>query len=91
MPKIDESHKDILFAKWDSWLKEVEQAMEDAVEAPNNVIECVNENLHKANLVAETAPGFLPKAQQLQLVWKQVAEEKVETIKQVNRLNWEAY
>ena len=60
--------------------------MED-VAAANIVIECVNENLHKANLVAETTLGFLPKAQQLQAESKQAVEERVETIKQVNRLN----
>lgn len=63
MPRIDEMHKEILFAKWDSRLKEVEQAMEDATTIVNSVIECINENLHKTNLVAETTPGFLPKAQ----------------------------
>lgn len=63
MPKIDESHKEILYAKWDPRLKEVEQAMEDVVLVANNVIECINENLHKANLVAESTPGFLQKAQ----------------------------
>lgn len=62
MPKIDESHKEILFAKWDSRLREVEQAMEDVAAAVKSVIECINENLHKANLGRETTLGFLPKA-----------------------------
>ena len=91
MPKIDESHKEILFAKWDSRLKEVEQAMEEAAIAVNNIIECINENLHKANFIVETTPGFLPNAQQLQTKWKQTTEEKAEVIKQVNRLNWDTY
>ena len=68
MPKLDESHKEILFVKWDSRLREAEQAMEDATIVANNIIECVNENLHNANLVAETTRGFLPKAEQLQEV-----------------------
>lgn len=91
MPKIDESHKEILFVKWDSRLKEAEQAMEDAAVEANSVIDCINENLHKANLVAKTTPGFIPEAQKLQVVWKQASEEREEAIKQVNRLNWEAY
>jgi len=80
MLRIDKSHKEILFAKWDSWLKEVEWAMEEATTTTNSVIECINENLHKANLVAETTPGFLPKAQQCQTVWKQTTEERAEAI-----------
>jgi len=70
MPKLDESHKEILFMKWNSRLREVEQAMEDAEVVANNVIECVNENVQNANLVAETTLGFLPNAEQLQAVWK---------------------
>lgn len=61
--RIDESHKEILFAKWDAQLKEAEQAMEEAIIAASNVIDCINENLHKANLISETTPGFLPMAQ----------------------------
>lgn len=76
MPKLDESHKDILFKNWDSWLNEVEQAIEDMTAIANIVIENVNENLHNANLMAETNLGFLPNAKQLELQWKQVAEER---------------
>jgi len=80
MPKINESHKEILFVKWDSRLRETEQAMEDVAAAVSSVIECVNENLHKANLVAKTTLGFFPKAQQLHAVWKQAIEERAEAI-----------
>lgn len=63
------------------------RAMEDVAATANNVIECVNENLHNANLVAESTRGFLPKSQQLHAVWKHVAEERAKTIRQVNILN----
>jgi len=65
LPRIDESHKEMLFTKWDSHLKKAEQAMEEAVTVANNVIKCINENLHKENLILEATPGFLPKAQKL--------------------------
>ena len=57
----------------------------------NNIIESVNENLHSANLVAETTPIFLPNEKHLELQWKQTTKERVEAIRQVTRLNWEAY
>jgi len=56
----------MLFAKWDSQLKEVEHPMEEGATTTNNVIECINENLHKPNLISEATLGFLPRAQQLQ-------------------------
>ena len=74
-----------------SQLKEVEQAMEEAAEVANNVINCINKNLHTTNLISETTPGFLLEAQQLQTRWKQIVEEKTESIKQINKLNWDTY
>ena len=53
----------MLFNKWDAQIKKVEQVAEEAATTTSNVIDCVNENLHRANLIAETAPGFLPKTQ----------------------------
>ena len=56
----------MLFHKWDAQIRKAEQAAEEAATTANNVIDCVNENLHRENLISEIAPGFLPKAQQLQ-------------------------
>lgn len=57
MPKLEESHKDILFIDWDSRLKQTETTIVIAV---NNIIEAINENLEGANLVTECVPRFLP-------------------------------
>lgn len=81
----------MLFHKWDAQIKKVEQAAEEAATSTNNVINCVNENLHRANLISETAPGFLPKAQQLQISWRQKTEERAESIKKLTKLNWDTY
>ena len=77
MPKLDESHKEILFASWGSRLKGAKQATEDVAVATNNIIESVNENLDSANLVAETTPGFISNAKQLELQLKYAAEERI--------------
>ena len=61
-PKINEAHKEMLFNKWDAQIRKAEKATEEAATMENNVIDCVNENLHRANLILETTPGFLPKA-----------------------------
>ena len=89
--KINEAHKEMAFHKWDAQIKKAEQAMKEAATAANNVIDCVNENLHRENLISETAPGFLPKAQQLQTHWRQKAEEKAESIKKLTKLSWDTY
>ncbi len=79
-PKINENHKELLFNKWD------EQITQATI-----LIDCVNENLHRANLVSETTPGYLPIASQLEAEWKQKAQANGETIWALSRLNWESY
>jgi len=46
-PRINENHKEIIFSKWDKQIREAEQATKGAATAANNIIDCVNENLHK--------------------------------------------
>lgn len=91
LPKLEESHKEILFTNWDSRLREAEKATTDAAAATNSVIENINENLHSANLVEESILGFLPNVIQLELQRRQAIEEKAGAIRQTTRLNWEAY
>ena len=69
-PIINDIHKKMLFNNWDAQIKNAEQAAEEATTAASNIIDCVNENLHKENLISETIPGYLPQAQQLQIEWK---------------------
>lgn len=62
MPKLEESHKDILFIDWDSRLKQAERAMTVVEVAKKNIMEAINENLHGTNLVTESILGFVPNA-----------------------------
>ena len=53
----------MLFNKWDVQIRKEEQAAEEAATTTNNIIDCINENLHRENLISETTPGYLPKVQ----------------------------
>ena len=55
------------------------------------LFDCINENFHRENLISETTLGYLSKAQQLQTGWRQKAQEKVESIKRLTKLNWDSY
>jgi len=68
-----------------------EKAAEEATIAANTLTDCVNDNLHKANLISETIPGYLPQAHQLQTEWRQKAEERAKSIQGLTRLNWDSY
>lgn len=90
-PRINENHKELLFNKWDDQIKEAEKAAETAATIASILIDCVNENLHRANLIGETTPGYLPNKLQLEADWKQKAQEKGKEIQVLKRLNWERY
>ena len=81
----------MLFNKWDDQIRQVEQTAETAATHANILIDCVNENLHRANLIEETTPGYLPNKLRLEAEWKQKAQEKGKAIQALNRLNWECY
>ena len=90
-PIINDNHKEMLFNNWDAQIKEAEQATEEATTTTRNIIDYINENLHKENLIPETTPGYLPQTQQLQIEWKQKAQDKAESIKGLTKLNWDSY
>ena len=62
---MEESQKEILFADWDSRIRQAKKATAVAATTKNCVIENINENLHNTNLVADSVPGFLPNTKQL--------------------------
>ena len=51
LPKLEESHKDILFTDWDSRLKQAERATIIKEVTIDNIIEAISKNQHGANLV----------------------------------------
>ncbi len=81
----------MFFNKWDDQIRQAEQAAETAATQENILIDCVNENLHRANLIEETTPGYLPNKLRLEAEWKQKAQERGKAIQALNRLNWECY
>ena len=42
----------MLFSIWDAQIRDAEKAAEEAATAANNITDCVNENLHKVNLIS---------------------------------------
>ena len=90
-PIINENHKEILFNNWDAHIRRAEKAAEEASTVASSLTDCINDNLHKANLISETVPGYLPQAHQLQTEWRQKAEEREKSIQGLTRLNWNSY
>lgn len=61
------------------------------VTTTNIIIEAINGNLHGANLDKVCILVFLLIEKQLEQQWRHAAQENEQAIKQVNKLNWEAY
>ena len=90
-PNINENHKELLFNKWDEQITLAEQAAESAATQASILTDCVNGNLHRANLISESTQGYLPSALQLEAEWKQKAQANGKAIQALARLNWESY
>ena len=90
-PIINDTYKEMLFNKWDAQIMKAEQVAEEAATTSNNVIDCINENLHRENLISETTPRYLPNVQHLQTSWRQKAQESAESIQRLIKLNWDSY
>lgn len=58
-PKINENNKELLFNKLDNQIREAEQEVEAAGTTTSSLIDCVNENFHRANFITETTPRYL--------------------------------
>jgi len=65
--------------------------MSRAIDAANNIIETINDNLHNANLIHECPPGSLPDIRALETHWQETFKAREEAIKQLTKLDWEVY
>lgn len=59
LPKIEETHKDILFTDGDARIKKVELAVEREVGVSKNIVKAINQTLYATNLVKEGNPKEL--------------------------------
>ncbi len=50
--RINESYKEMLFNKWDAQIRKAELVAEEVATVANNVIDYVNKNLHRKNLIS---------------------------------------
>ena len=71
LPRIEERHKEILFAEWEKQLIKEEQATSRARAMMNNLTQLVNDSLYVINLILDCILGKLPKAKEADTRWKQ--------------------
>lgn len=66
LPKIQESHKEILFSKWESQLMKAERETSRARATMNGVIELVNSSLYMSNLISDCSLVKILKEKELE-------------------------
>lgn len=90
-PKIQESHKEILFLEWKYQEIKSERVTSRAIATMNSVIELVNNNLHMSNLIFDCSPDKLLKEKALQHHWRQELASREKHIREVQNLTWDAF
>lgn len=66
LPRIQESHKEILFSNWQFQLMKAERETSRCSTATNGLIELINNNLHMSNLITDLSLGKLLKENALE-------------------------
>lgn len=91
LPRIWESHKEILFSEWESQLMKVERATSRCRIATNNLIELIKNSVHLSNLIIDFFLGKLPKVKLLEQKWKQELTQREKFIGGIPSLTWEMF
>ena len=59
LPKILESHKEILFMEWQSQLMKAERAVSRCKLSTSNLIELINNTLYLSNMISQCTPSVI--------------------------------
>ena len=70
LPRIEEKHKEILFAEWETQLLKEEHATSRARSIMNNLTQLVNDSLYAINLISDCIPTKFPKVKEIDTKWK---------------------
>lgn len=91
MPKIEETHKDILFTGWDAQIKQEKQVIVRAAGVAKSIINTVNHMLQTTNLMKEGNPKSLLDLNKLDKSWKEKVKNQREAITKLSKTDSEAY
>ena len=91
LPRILESHKEILFTEWQSQLMKAERAIFRCKATTGNLVELVNNTLYLSNVISQCTPGQLTATKMLEHSCYPELEKNRRLIAGINSLTWDAY
>ena len=91
LPKILESHKEILFMEWQSQLMKAEREVSRCKLSTNNLIDLINNTLYLSNMISQCTPGKLLSAKTLEQSCCQELEKNGRLITGIKSLTWDTY
>ncbi len=86
LPRISETHKDILFTEWQSQMMKAERAASRCKSTSSNLVELVNNTLYLSNMISQCTPGKLTTTNTLEQSCYPDLEEKGRLITGINSL-----
>ena len=89
--KIQESHKEILFAEWETQLIKGERAISRARAIMKNLVVLINDSLYAANLISNCIPGKIPKVKEIEKQWKHDLSNKYQQSSAIQGITWDAF
>lgn len=91
LPKILESHKEILFLEWQSQLMKAEREISRCRLSTSNLIELINNTLYMSNMISQWTPGKLLPAKTLEQACDQELEKNGRLVAGIQSLTRDTY
>lgn len=76
LPKIEESHKDIVFQEWEIRIKHVEIAIYSFRDISNKIIESISDSLMQDNPISDFFEDTLPNVKLLKRTLERIIKEE---------------
>lgn len=90
LPRIEESHKEIIFGEWEIHVKNGEATVFNAIEISNNPIEVVTHKLFQENIISNGPKGAFPNIKPLTKMWLESCKNQAEVIEQLSKIDLES-
>jgi len=89
LPRIEESHKEMVFREWEIILKHAKEKIFNARDISNNIIEVISDNLFHLNLIPNYPEGACQTLNFLLNIWQDSSKKRVEIIYQLSKIDLE--
>lgn len=89
LPRIEESHKEIVFWEWEIHLKHTKTTIFNARDISKDLIEAIINNLFQTNIISDCPDRNLSDIKLLTKTWQDFSKKKAKKIRKLSKIDLE--